>query len=154
MYNKEKKIKSNVKLRKFQYVMIDEKNANIKYNGVENKGRRPYLVINPRMKKHTFAAVPLTSVKSKVTGKKKPKQDFWVKTKLEKNNSSFIKVNAFRKFSKDGIQNYVFPQELYLKGSQRKKVKKYLKQLKKIGRMEIKIDKELKKRERKNRKNN
>lgn len=53
-----------IKLRKFQYILIDEKRTFIEYPGVEEKGPRPYLIVRASVYGNLFIACPLTDVES------------------------------------------------------------------------------------------
>ena len=53
-----------MQINKFQFISVDEKNAGIKYEGVEEKGCRPYLVVRTDIKEGYFIAVPLTDAKT------------------------------------------------------------------------------------------
>lgn len=118
------------KIKKFQYVFIDEACTKISYDGIENKGSRPYLVIKKKMFKRGFIAVPLTSVKSKITNLNKKQRKEWIKVKLEENDPSYIKLDKQRYFSKKKINKCITPKNLFLKESEKKEAKKILKTIK------------------------
>ncbi len=53
----------DIKLSKFQFVLVDEKETHIDYPGVKEKGPRPYLVVRSNIFGNIFMACPLTSSK-------------------------------------------------------------------------------------------
>lgn len=94
--------KNNV--NKFQFIMVDEKYVNIKYDGVENKGPRPYMVIRTGIKQGYFLACPFTTINNE-KGFKKDKGYYWITYKLQK--ESYIKLDHLILFKNDSIGNGV-----------------------------------------------
>ncbi len=58
------KNKNEIDLKKFQFILVDEKKTYINYQGVENKGPRPYLVVKNNIYGKLIMACPITSVES------------------------------------------------------------------------------------------
>ncbi len=84
----------------FQRVYINEKNVNISYDGVENKGSRPYLVINPKVSQNNMIVAPITSLKSKHFGTSKTLRRSWFLW----NEKSIIKLDHIFVISKKYIR--------------------------------------------------
>lgn len=63
-------------LKKFQFILIDEKKTHISYPGVEDKGPRPYLVVRSNIHGKGFMACPITSVESVQKTSKKKRKSF------------------------------------------------------------------------------
>lgn len=105
-------------LKKFQIVMINEKETHIEYCGVDKKGPRPYLVVRANLYGKNFMACPLTDVE---TANKWPKEK--KKSYLETNvmgEASFIKMNFPNIFSNKYIETgAVKPIDKHLNKSQR-----------------------------------
>lgn len=115
-------------VKKFQFIEVDEKNINISYPGVENKGRRPYLVIRANIKQNLLLAYPLSSIESKIQiGNKinnttKKKGAFWFEYKYK--NKSYIKLDQPVLMSNKELGVNIYPISKYLDEGKRKFVLK------------------------------
>lgn len=108
----------DVKLRKWQIVMIDEKNTHVRYAGCECKGPRPYLVLRADLYGQFFSAVPLTDTETKNRQTKKI-QYYYLETNVM-GDTSYAKMNFINTFHKDLIiKGIVKPIEKNLNKSQR-----------------------------------
>lgn len=76
------------KIKKFQFIMIDEKRTHLIYPGVEEKGPRPFLVVRSDLYGNFFLACPVTDRET---------ADKWIKEKRK----SYLLINTF------GEENYV-----------------------------------------------
>ncbi len=85
------KVKNTNNLKKFQFVMIDEKKTWFKYPGVEDKGSRPYLVVRSNIYGNLFMACPVTDVKTVMKTDKNIRKAY---LKIEySNQESYVKMN-------------------------------------------------------------
>ncbi len=114
------------RLKKFQFVLIDEKNTWIKYDGVEQKGPRPFLVVRSDLYGKYFIACPMTDKDSVLLWPKVAKKSYLKIEYLGK--ESFIKMNMTMLFPKEFIeQGIIIPIDRHLNKSQRNIAIKLLK---------------------------
>ncbi len=81
----------DIKLRKFQFIVIDEKRTWLNYDGVEKKDPRPFLVVRPSMYGRYFIACPITDVKTFQNADKNMRKSY-LKIKFN-DQESYVKMN-------------------------------------------------------------
>ncbi len=80
-----------IKLKKYQFMFIDEKRTSIKYEGVEEKGPRPFLVVRPSMYGNLFIACPITDAETHSKQTKSVRKSY-LKIEFD-GKESYIKMN-------------------------------------------------------------
>ncbi len=115
------------RLKKFQFVMIDEKRTWINYEGIEEKGPRPFLIVRPDIYGKYLIACPMTDQKSACMWPKEAKKSYLATENL--GNESFIKMNMPMIFPKSFIEEgIIVPMNRHLNKSQRNIAIKLLKE--------------------------
>ncbi len=115
-----------INLKKFQFVLVDEKKTWIKYPGVEDKGPRPYLVVRSNLYGKLFVACPMLSWKD-IPEQKKSKIKSSLRLDFDE-KPSHIKMNLPVIFPMKFIeQGVVHPIDKHLNKSLRKIAIKLLK---------------------------
>lgn len=110
---------AEIKLKKFQIVMVDEKRTFVKYEGVENKSSRPFLVVKADHYGSFFTACPLTDAQTAKKYPKLAKKSYLLVNVLDE--ESYLKTNFPITFPKSYIDDgIIVPIDRHLNKSQRK----------------------------------
>ncbi len=115
------------RLKKFQFVMIDEKRTWIEYDGIEEKGPRPFLIVRSDLYGKYIIACPMTNKESACMWPKEAKKSYLVTEYL--GSDSFIKMNMPMIFPKKLIkEGIIVPIDRHLNKSQRNIAMRLLKE--------------------------
>lgn len=121
-------MKVKYKKNKAYVIYVDEKNIGIEYDGVNNKGNRPYILLNSFKSRKDIAIIPLTST-IRSNGQLKPKRNEWLELNIL-NKDSFIKLDSAKIYKKKQIKKMISLSKIdvnsKLKSKLRRKLHKYI----------------------------